>query len=77
MNRPECLEEAERIVCSERYMIIAHTGRVRKIYKTHTDNWCIEIIRTNTTVKGTTKYIGFKRRPDVKVGDMVYRGQEI
>lgn len=58
-------------------MIIAHTGRVRKVYKTQADNWCIEIVRASTTAKGITKYIGFKHRPNVEVGDMVYRGQEI
>lgn len=58
-------------------MKIAHTGRVRKIYKTHADNWCIEIVRTGTAARGITKYIGFKRRPNVEIGDMVFKGQEI
>lgn len=58
-------------------MKIEHTGKVRKIYKTDADNWCVEIGRTDTTVKGTTKYIGFKRKPKAEVGDMVYKGQEL
>lgn len=61
----------------ERQMKIAHTGKVRKVYKTDADNWCIEIVRSDTGVKGITKYIGFKCRPNVEIGNMVYRGQEI
>lgn len=58
-------------------MIIAHTGIVRRVYKTHADNWCIEIKRTDTQAKGVTKYIGFKSKPNVSVGDKIFRGQEI
>ena len=56
-------------------MIIAHTGIVRRIYKTHADNWCIEIKRTGTQAKGVTKYIGFKSKPNVSAGIRFLKGR--
>ena len=58
-------------------MKIAHTGKVRKIYKDATGFWCVEIKRTHTETRGITRYIGFKTKPKIKEGDRIYSGQEI
>lgn len=58
-------------------MKIEHTGIVRDIKKKSTGLWSVEVSRTETGTKGSTIYTGIKTKPKLKVGQKIFKGEEI
>ena len=57
-------------------MKIQHNCIVQKVYKNpDTEKWTVVAARIDP--RGETKYIGFKGKPKVRVGQVLCKGEEI